>query len=202
MPSLNPFPFGPPDSLKPKTYHSNIWCNLGEDLYFTLLRAPRTWTEKQAVEMAELSVIGHKPFLQNVGPKLDEISLEIDLEATYGDPAELMDALSDKRDKGEVLPLSLGNGAYLGDFVITDTEYQPRATFGDGTAFQAALKVTLREWIDDPDLQVSQRTKPAIRPTGTKKASPYDNYDKDPKTGHLVPKGTEATTPASKMKAH
>lgn len=174
-----------------------VWCLLGDDLELSLLRTPQAWTEKQSVEFAELSVIGHRPYLQNVGNKLDEISLEVLLHARDGDPGALQDIIAQKREDGEVLPVSLGDGSYLGDFVITETSFEPRATFANGTAYQGLLKIQLKEWVNDPNLQVSQRTKPGIRSTTAKKPSTGSGFHTDPATGHLVP-----NTPSSALKSH
>lgn len=165
------------------------WVVLGDEIELELLRSPQVWTEKTAVEMAELPVIGHRSYLHNVGPKLDEISLEALLHARDGDPGLLLDTITEKREAGEVLSVSLGDGSYLGDFVLTDTTWEPKATFANGTTYQGILKLQLKEWIEDADLQVSQRTKPAIKSPTAKKVD-TTTYTQDPVTGQVKKAGS------------
>jgi len=100
----------------------------------------------QASDYAEHALIQGKPLLETVGDALDEIQLEIELHPTLGDVAARVRALQTAMQAHQALAFVLGNGEFLGAFVITEISHTHQRTFADGAAFSLALSVTLRQW--------------------------------------------------------
>jgi len=100
----------------------------------------------KASEFAEHALIQGKPLLETVGDALDEIQFAIELHPTLGDVAA---RLQDAMQAHQPLAFVLGNGEFLGAFVITELSQTHHRTWADGGAFSASLSVTLRQWAGD-----------------------------------------------------
>jgi len=103
----------------------------------------------QASDYAEHALIQGKPLLETVGDALDEIQLSIELHPTLGDVAARVRALQTAMQAHQPLAFVLGNGEFLGAFVITELSQVHHRTWADGGAFSATLSVTLRQWAGD-----------------------------------------------------
>lgn len=96
---------------------------------------------------AEFALINGKPRLQKTGDTLQEIVVSLKMHAEFCNPAEQISALKAYKLDGEVLPLLLGNGKYVGDYVIVSMPHTIDQTFDDGSIIQATLSLTLREYV-------------------------------------------------------
>lgn len=96
---------------------------------------------------AEFALINKKPRLQKTGDTLQEINFDIKFHAEFCNPAKQLAALKLAKDNGNVLPLLMGNGIYVGDYVITTMPYTVDDAFPDGTILQATVSVTIKEYI-------------------------------------------------------
>jgi len=105
----------------------------------------------QSSEYAEHALIQGKPLLETVGDGLDEIQLSIELHPNLGDVAARIRALQTAMQAHQPLAFVLGNGEFLGAYVITELSHTHHRTFADGGAFSATLSVTLRQWAGDFD---------------------------------------------------
>lgn len=106
---------------------------------------------------AQLELLNSKPRLQKTGDTLEEITILIKVHARQRNPKEFIQRLQDTRTSGEVLPLLLGSGQYLGDYVIISAPYEVTEAFGDGTIIQAIITVTIREHIPGNKLEQQQQ---------------------------------------------
>jgi len=105
----------------------------------------------QSSDYAEHALIQGKPLLETVGDALDEVQLSIELHPTLGDVAARVRALQDAMQAHQPLAFVLGNGEFLGAFVITELSQTHHRTWADGAAFSATLSMTLRQWAGDFD---------------------------------------------------
>jgi len=103
----------------------------------------------QASDFAEHALIQGKPLLETVGDALDDIRLNIELHPALGDVAARVRALQAAMQAHQPLAFVLGNGEFLGAFVMTELSQNHHRTFADGGAFSATLSVTLRQWAGD-----------------------------------------------------
>lgn len=162
------------------------FCTIG-DLALQLNEAPSTWREKTGFEYAEHQVLEGKPKLQALGGKLDELQLEFTLHAGQADIGFITNRLGEMRDGAEVVAVTMGDGEYLGEFVITECTFDRGAAFDNGTSLTASLSVTLREYVAAAVLVVTDR--PAVKKGNPTKKKDGGQFTRDPKTGELVPKG-------------
>jgi len=100
----------------------------------------------QASEFAEHALIQGRPLLESVGDALDEIQLGIELHPALGDVPARGQALREAMQAHQPLAFVLGNGTFLGAFVITELTQTHHRTWADGEAFSATLNVSLRQW--------------------------------------------------------
>ena len=162
------------------------FCTIG-DLALQLNEAPSTWREKTGFEYAEHQVLEGKPKLQAIGGKLDDLQLEFTLHAGTADIGFITNRLGEMRDGAEVVTVTMGDGEYLGEFVVTDLQFDRTATFDNGTALTATVAVTLREHVAAAVLVTTAR--PAVKSGNPTKKKDGGQFTRDPKTGELVPKG-------------
>lgn len=106
---------------------------------------------------AQLELLNSKPRLQKTGDTLEEISILIKVHARQRNPKEFIQRLQDTRSSGEVLPLLLGSGQYLGDYVIISTPYEVTEAFADGTIIQTLITITIREHIPGNKVEQQQQ---------------------------------------------
>lgn len=110
--------------------------------------SPTSWssTGNDAV-YAQLQLINGKPRLQKTGDQLETVSLSIKLRPEYCIPAAELKDLEAWQAAGEILPLLLGNGQYVKDFVIQNISRQYQQCLDDGTPVELDLNVTLLEYV-------------------------------------------------------
>jgi phage protein U len=160
------------------------FCTLG-DLVLQLAEAPGTFKEKYAFEFAEHPVLQGKPKLQAIGGKLDELQLEFQHHAGKSDIGFIVNRLSKMLDGAEVVTLTMGDGEYLGQFVVTDLNFDRTTTFANGTSMAATFGVSLREYVASPVLVAMKR--PAVKTGNPGKKKDGGIFDRN-KTGSIIPK--------------
>lgn len=96
---------------------------------------------------AEVEVFNSPIILQRTGDGLDEISITINLHARDQNPKKFLNQLKSYKDDGEILPLLLGNGQFLGNYVIVSFPYEVTKTFEDGTFEALTINLALREYV-------------------------------------------------------
>jgi len=100
-------------------------------------------------DYAEHALIAGRPLLESTGDALDEYQLTIELHPTLGDVAARARALRDAMTSHTPLAFVLGNGEFLGAFVITELLQTNRRTWANGAPFASTLNLTLRQWAGD-----------------------------------------------------
>lgn len=156
------------------------FCTIG-DLTLQLAEAPATWREKGAFEFAEHPVLEGRPKLQAIGAKLAELQLEFQYHAGQVDIGFITNRLAEMRDGAEVVAVTMGDGEYLGEFVITECTFDRGATFDNGTSLTASLSVTLREYVAAAALVVTDR--PAVKKGNPTRKTEGGVIKRDPVTG-------------------
>lgn len=97
--------------------------------------------------LAEYSLINTKPRLQFTGQTLEEVTLQLKLRVEFCTPAQEIKDLEAWKAAGEILPLLLGNGEYVNDYVIRAIGKEITQTFNDGTIIEAEITVSLLEYV-------------------------------------------------------
>lgn len=124
-----------------------MFFQLGDKIFQGLL-APSSWsTTGNDAMYSEHALINGKPRLQMTGEALERVSLTIRLRAEFCIPANELKQLEDWQSSGTVLPLLLGNGTYLRDYVITSMPRTHLQFLPDGTLLDCDLSVSLLEYV-------------------------------------------------------
>lgn len=125
-----------------------MFATLGT-IEFDLLTSFSALESRHQSHYVEHGSIGHKPVLQALGSQLDEWKIEIRLHTSYCQPCQKIEQLRDAQREYQVLPLVLGNGRYLGRFVLTCLHVDHQENNADGELLLAMVTLTLRECAGD-----------------------------------------------------
>jgi phage protein U len=101
------------------------------------------------ISYAEHALIGRKPRLQRTGSGLQKYQFQMKLRPEFTSPEGAMVQIDAAKESSQVLPFVLGNGRYLGNFVIKRSEETLVKTFADGSILEAVISVDLIEYASD-----------------------------------------------------
>lgn len=132
-----------------------MYSQLG-NILFDGRKAPTAFSGTSETNIAEHALIENRPTIQRVGEKLKTYNLGMFLDQSYCNPSEVISQMEDSRLLGEILPLVMGDGRYLGEFVIKKITVTEVWNAPDGTLLQADMQVELLEFFD-PDAENSQK---------------------------------------------
>jgi phage protein U len=128
------------------------------NIVFTGLFSPSTFNvDGDEATYAEFELISGKSRLQKTGDTLQELSFEIKLHAEYCNPTEQINLIKEAKGAGTVLPMLMGDGRYINDYVIFSSTYTVDEAFADGTIKQATLSLTIKEYIASNKLEQQQQ---------------------------------------------
>lgn len=128
------------------------------NMVFDKAFAPDSITRSDETTYAEHALMGQKPRLQPTANNLEEIDLPIKLRAEIVNVTGTILTLKNSKDNFEVLPLLMGTGRYLGDYVITKIDEVQSVTLADGTLVEASINISLKEFVIPDKLQQQQNT--------------------------------------------
>lgn len=126
------------------------------DIVFEKAFGPDVINRADETTYAEHALISQKPRLQPTANNLEEIELPIRLRAEWCNVADTVLKLKKSKDEFEVLPLLMGTGRYLGDYVIIKTDEAQTVTLDDGFAVEAQINISLKEYAIPDKLQQRQ----------------------------------------------
>ena len=121
-----------------------MFAQLGS-IPFQGLKGFTQFNESRSTNLAEHSRIEGKPRLQRVGSNLHELSVTVQLHASFCNPEEDFANLDDARETSEILPLILSNGVYVADYVIASIERNVQQTDAQSNIISMTLSMTLKE---------------------------------------------------------
>jgi phage protein U len=124
-----------------------MYCQLG-DILFEGLKGFEAWSvEGNEASYGEHALIDGKPRLQKTGDTLQELNLTFRLHAKFCNPKQELAKLDKAKTEGEILPLLMGDGTYVSDYVIISAPYTVDHALADGTIVQATVNLSLKEYI-------------------------------------------------------
>lgn len=122
-----------------------MFAILGE-IEFDIVTSPTGLERRGSADWARHNLIQGKPKLEWTGEGLEEISLDISLHVALGDPEARLKQLRDAKADHQPLAFVLGNGNYLGPYVISDISTTVRRTAAAGGLWAATVQVSLIEY--------------------------------------------------------
>ncbi len=147
-----------------------MYCQLG-DIVFEGLKGFEAWSvDGNEASYSEHALIDGKPRLQKTGDTLQELTLTFRLHAKFCNPAQELTQLEKAKTDGEILPLLMGDGTYVSDYVIIAAPYTVDHALADGTIVQATVTLSLKEFVPySKEEQQQQAARKNAFATGDKK---------------------------------
>jgi phage protein U len=105
-----------------------------------------SFTSTKEANFAEHALIEGKPRLQRIGDNLENASISVLLDVSFCNPQSEFDALESARNAGEVLPFIMGDGRFVGSFVIKNLSLTHARHSATGEMLQAEVSITLLEF--------------------------------------------------------
>lgn len=116
------------------------------DIEFTVAGGISGMEHTGSADWAEHTRIQGKPLLEWIGEGLDTCNVSIELHPVLGDPEARLRALRQAKAQHEPLAFVMGNGEYLGVFVITDINTTLRRSTAVGKTTAGVVQLSLREY--------------------------------------------------------
>lgn len=105
------------------------------------------FSDARGVEYAQHALIDSKPRLQSTGDNLIALKFSIHLQRQFIIPETETDRFYEYLTQKTVVPITLGTGEFLGNFVITSIDKEVIQTLDDGTIFECNLDINVLEWV-------------------------------------------------------
>lgn len=122
-----------------------MFAQLGS-IQFSAVKGFTGFSTTQETNIVEHALIEGKPKLQRLGTNLDTTELTMMFDSSFCVPQQELDALNSSRELGEVMPLIMGNGRFVGNYAIRSVSDNVLNTADDGTLLQAEVTVSLVEY--------------------------------------------------------
>lgn len=122
-----------------------MYAQLGT-IQFTPIKGFSSIAATRETNLVEHALIEGKPKLQRVGTNLTTLEISILFDAGFCDPQTEIDALNNSRESAEVMPLVMGDGLFVGSFVIKAVSENQLNHTKEGTLTQAEVTVSLVEF--------------------------------------------------------
>lgn len=140
-----------------------MFCQLGyirfeRTSYFTGMEAGKSFG------FAEHARVEGKPRLQAIGDSLDTLTLDMRLHVLWCDPVAMAEELVKVSARKEAMALTLGDGNYLGRFVVTEINASHQHLSPEGRVLWMDFRLSLKEWVDDDPLASAKRQRVAEAP--------------------------------------
>jgi phage protein U len=114
------------------------------------------YSRKQSFKFPIHDLIDAIPRTQWTGTDLMTIDVSFHFHAAFCVPENSIDALSNLASSGTVLPLVLGNGRYVGDFVILSINEVHHQGDKQGNIIDATVDVSLQQYYNNSNQQENQ----------------------------------------------
>jgi len=122
-----------------------MWAILGE-IEFEVIGSPSGAEQRFSATFVEHERISGKPLVEAVGGELEEINWTILLHERVHDVDARLRAIRMATAKQEPLALVMGDGSYLGPWLIVEGVLTTKKTTASGRIISAELQITLREY--------------------------------------------------------
>lgn len=122
-----------------------MYAQLGS-IQFTPIKGFTGMSSTLETNFAEHALIEGKPKLQRIGTNLTAIEVTILLDISFCEPQSEINALNSSRESAEVMPLIMGDGRFVGNFVIQTVSDTPMHSAGNGRVLQSEVTLSLLEY--------------------------------------------------------
>jgi len=153
-----------------------MFAQLGS-IKFDLITYFNGLDDSQKHNYAEHQTIESKPKLQFIGDELDELNIKLNFHSSFCTPENELKKLKNTSKKHEELPFILGNGKYIGKFVILEITSTTQQSDKLGNLISIESEIKLKEW-NNSNAKVKKKAKKQY----TKKKQTIKTANKSSKT--------------------
>lgn len=147
-----------------------MFAKLGE-ITFNLITYLDGLDDVQKFTFAEHQTIESKPKLQFIGDELDELNIRLNFHSSFCTPEYEIKRLKNTAKKHDKLAFILGNGKYVGNYVILEISSTTQQCDRFGNLISIDTEVKLKEWSDDNVKAKKKTKKQTTKKKQAKKAS-------------------------------
>ena len=159
-----------------------MFVQLGNDIKAELLTAPLSWIEAHGAKYAEIPHVGGKPSIQFTAEDLVGLEWQFKLSREFCDPGDALSKLHIAKSTGEVLPIILGNGVFVGRFVIRTLDVGVKQTTAQGDLITVTIGVSFLEYIPPPGSDAQRNDGAGIRGNGAMPQRPARPVTTEPQS--------------------
>jgi len=134
-----------------------MYAQLG-NIVFDGLKGFTNYNRKHAATLAKHPLVDRKAKIQMTGEELEELAIEMMFHKNFCTPETEVKNLRTAMSAGTVMPLVLGTGELVGNFVIQDINEGVKHSGPTGVTVMSNVTVSLLEYYDDDEL-ASQQSK-------------------------------------------
>jgi len=134
-----------------------MFAQLG-NIQFNLITYFNGIEETQKHNYAVHQTIESKPKLQFIGDELDEMTIKLNFHSSFCTPETEIKKIKDAAKFHEEMPFILGNGRYLGKYVIEEITSTTQQTDKSGNLISIEAEIKLKEWFTE-QLNVKKKLK-------------------------------------------
>ena len=156
-----------------------MFAQLGT-IQFNLITYFNGIEETQKHNYVEHQTIESKPKLQFMGDELDTLTIKLNFHSSFCVPETEIKKIKDSAKVHEEMPFILGNGKYLGKYVIEEITSTTQQTDKTGNLISIEAEIKLREWFTEVTKVKKKAKKQAVKKKEEKKLS-ANNMTKTPK---------------------
>lgn len=140
---------------------------------YARLTSPVSHDIEKKADYAEHQVMDGKPVLQFIGLALDDLSLSFYFHEDFSSPQTAWTELVGMLESGTAFPVSMGDGRYLGMYVL-DRLTQTASVMSEAGSLRAfECRVSLKEYVQLQPLETKEAEKKstagAVKKSGQKK---------------------------------
>ena len=156
-----------------------MFAQLG-NIQFNLITYFNGIEESQKHNYAVHQTIESKPKLQYIGDELDEMTIKLNFHSSFCTPETEIKKIKDAAKLHEEMPFILGNGRYLGKYVIEEITSTTQQTDKSGNLISIDAEIRLKEWFTE-QLKVKKKAKKQTAKKKDDKKSSKSSLPKTPK---------------------
>ena len=158
-----------------------MFAQLG-NIQFNLITYFNGIEETQKHNYVEHQTIESKPKLQFMGDDLDTLTIRLNFHSSFCVPETEIKKIKDAAKFHEEMPFILGNGKYLGKYVIEEITSTTQQTDKSGNLISIEAEIRLKEWFAE-SLKVKKKAKKqtAKKKDDKKSSGNTNNQTKTPK---------------------
>lgn len=131
---------------------------------YAKLAAPTAFELQKKMDYAEHQVAAGKPLLQFMGESLDGVTLSFSFHREFVAPQRAWNELVALAGRHAAFPLTMGDGHYLGRFVVAGLTRTATVMTDHGALIAIGCQVTLKEWADPRPLETMRIAKQQVAP--------------------------------------